>query len=405
MRLGSKMSEESRKRISEAGRGRKHSEETKKKMSQAKIRYWRAKGVFEKVSQPCLCGCGKLTSPGRKYIIWHNRNGGRSRTRKVILLKCLHCKKNFVTLNPKRKYCSASCFHSHKQSVETRQKMSESQKSFRNKLTKEERGELYGAKNKGDSNPSKRPDVRLKLSKASSGKNNPMYGRKVVFSNDTKEKIRQSKLGKKNPNWKPKVSRDCPICHQPFEVSPKSHRKYCSKICSDKATSQRMLSLKKRIILSKDAKEKIRLSKLGERNPMKRPDVVAKVSKVLKLRWRTDANFARRMLERQSRKPSSLEGNFNETLVENNLPFEYVGDKRFWIGPCKSGSCRNPDFIHKDHKLKKAILLNGKYWHRNRDAVTTEIEDYRSVGYSVLVLWEGEKEQEMIDKVKIFAME
>lgn len=82
---------------------------------------------------------------------------------------------------------------------------------------------------KGDSNPAKRLEIR--------------------------QKIREGKLGSKNPNWKPKIQKICLECNSNFESYPCSKQKYCSQKCSRKATSKRM----------------------KQNNPMKNKEVVSKV--------------------------------------------------------------------------------------------------------------------------------
>jgi len=81
---------------------------------------------------------------------------------------------------------------------------------------------------KGSLNPSKRADVRLKLS--------------------------VGKIGEKNPNWKPKVQKVCP-CGKAFATIPSSSQKYCSKECGYKVIA-----------------EKMRLN-----NPLKNPEIVRRV--------------------------------------------------------------------------------------------------------------------------------
>lgn len=55
-------------------------------------------------------------------------------------------------------------------------------------------------------------------------------------------KIRNSKLGEKNPNWKPKVEFICLVCKKKEMVNPAflKYRKTCSKKCMGKQTSKRM---------------------------------------------------------------------------------------------------------------------------------------------------------------------
>ena len=73
------------------------------------------------------------------------------------------------------------------------------------------------------------------------------------------------------------------------------------------------------------------------------------------------------------------------------LGFRFVGDGRFWIGPCQSKKCRNPDFLFGSGRNKAAVLFHGKYWHTRADADDAEeMQDYRAAGWRVLVIWEKE---------------
>jgi putative endonuclease segB len=91
-----------------------------------------------------------------------------------------------------------------------------------------------GSKMSGDNNPSKRPEVREKLSKANSGKNNSMYGKKgklshrygTKHSERTKDRIRESL---KNKVYK-KV---CKNCNKEFNTKY-ARTTYCSADCKRK---------------------------------------------------------------------------------------------------------------------------------------------------------------------------
>lgn len=88
-----------------------------------------------------------------------------------------------------------------------------------------------GDKISGDKNPSKRPDVRKKLSKANSGKNNAMYGKKGKLhpnygktqSEETKNKIKKSLS---NTTYK----KTCKNCEKEFETKY-ARTTYCNKEC------------------------------------------------------------------------------------------------------------------------------------------------------------------------------
>lgn len=87
--------------------------------------------------------------------------------------------------------------------------------------------------------------------------------------------------------------------------------------------------------------------------------------------------------------PNKMEATLMEVIAP--LGFRFVGDGRFWIGPCKSRKCRNPDFLFGSGKNKAALLFHGRYWHQRADADDKEeLDDYTSAGWRVLVIWENE---------------
>jgi len=76
------------------------------------------------------------------------------------------------------------------------------------------------------------------------------------------------------------------------------------------------------------------------------------------------------------------------TLLLEPLGFRYTGDSQFWIGPCKSGTRRNPDFVWRSGRKKVALLYNGKYWHERRGDDEIELADYDNRGWRVFVVSE-----------------
>lgn len=85
------------------------------------------------------------------------------------------------------------------------------------------------------------------------------------------------------------------------------------------------------------------------------------------------------------------------------MGFRFVGDGRFWIGPCLSKKCRNPDFLFGSGKNKAALLFHGRYWHERADADDAEeMADYQTAGWRVLVVWENELKDTATLMVKVF---
>lgn len=104
-----------------------------------------------------------------------------------------------------------------------------------------------------------------------------------MHTKETCEKIRKSKIGKKNPNWSGgKTKKKCKICGKIF-LAYSWGRKYCNRACANKVMSERMPwnkgispSLKTREKLrgalkgqkrSLETKIKLRQCKIGDRNP------------------------------------------------------------------------------------------------------------------------------------------
>jgi hypothetical protein len=135
--------------------------------------------------------------------------------------------------------------------------------------------------------------------------------------------------------------------------------------------------------------EKQRISiRMKNNNPMFRAEVRAKASASMKALWR-DAEFSELERSGASPGPNKLEQRLL-TLIEP-LGFRYVGDGRFWIGPCTSGKRRNPDFLHGSGKNKRAVLLHGRYWHSRADSNDEqELVDYLAAGWTVKVILEND---------------
>lgn len=136
----------------------------------------------------------------------------------------------------------------------------------------------------------------------------------------------------------------------------------------------------------------------GDKNPLRQPDIREKhrrlmnspeirekcSSKAIRL-WQ-DPIFQRKIAESRKRKPNHLEIAFMQFL-ESICPsaWEYVGDFKFFIGT------KNPDYKHRTEM--KLIELFGDYWHK-RDNSQEKIDHYKKHGYSCLIIWQSEFENE-----------
>ena len=137
---------------------------------------------------------------------------------------------------------------------------------------------------------------------------------------------------------------------------------------------------------------------MKENNPMRSFEVRQKVSRAIKKLYEQDR---RSMVERWVNAGASP--NKAELLLLNliaPLGFRYTGDGQFWIGPCQSGRCRNPDFVYGQGDQKVAILLNGEYWHnlpKSDDEMA--MKDYLEMGWRVLIIKDTELDRPLLPMI------
>lgn len=298
---------------------------------------------------------------GKTYFVRESQKNRKKKfcskecRRKALTIEkvCEECGKKFTVLRYRKsqKYCSRKCKYAHVRRVN----------SLKSKAELSQQYGRYSAEN------ARRPEVRLKIS--------------------------LSKLGRKNPNWKTPIIVKCDWCGKEFEVKPRrvKNRKhiFCSRECAYKWTAKRM----------------------RHNNPMKNKALRRKAAETWKRKYREEEEFRKRILESRSRHPNNFEKKFIKFVKAHNLPFKFVGDFSFWIGPCKSGKSRNPDFIHK-HGRKTAILVGAKYHHLM--SWKQELEDYKSVGWKAIYIWQDEFESskelilqkinELLGGLEVYAM-
>lgn len=93
--------------------------------------------------------------------------------------------------------------------------------------------------------------------------------------------------------------------------------------------------------------------------------------------------------------PTSLEKMFINICDEYNLPFKYVGDRRFWIRT-KVG-LRNPDFIHTNGK-NICIEILGEHWH-DEDEFQERKKLFEECGWKCLGIWEKTLKKKPIQEI------
>ena len=89
-------------------------------------------------------------------------------------------------------------------------------------------------------------------------------------------------------------------------------------------------------------------------------------------------------------------------MKDNNFPFIFVGDGKFWIKGKETSY--NPDFLHQDKKQRKIIEIFGDYWHNLKDHKKRDAErlnTYKEKGFQVLVIWENQIKKSCGEVIKL----
>lgn len=207
------------------------------------------------------------------------------------------------------------------------------------------------------------------------GINNPSHSPVV------RAKIAKSKIGRLNPMWTTALIRKCSWCERAIIRKPHKFKGHKLAFCNVRCLN----SFQRRLFQT--------------RNPMCNLVSMNKMRRTMKKLY-SNPQFKKQILLSRSRHPNKLEDAMMAFVRTHNLPFSFVGDWSFWIGPCKSGRCRNPDFIHVDRTKKLALLVSGRYHHAR--TWRTEIADYKSVQWTPIWVWEDEfytNPQGVLDKI------
>lgn len=172
---------QTREKLRQSRLGKKWSEDIKKKMSESH------KGL-----KPWNTGTKGIMKPGpTSFVKGDPRLMGKNNSRwvKKITKKCPVCGKKFQVIPSlmRIKSCSAECGRV----------LKKGRSPWNKGLTKktDKRVLDYVLKNSGDNHPSKRPEVRKKMSESHKGPRPWMLGRKA--NPETIEKLRKSHLGQK----------------------------------------------------------------------------------------------------------------------------------------------------------------------------------------------------------------
>ena len=202
--------------------------------------------------------------------------------------------------------------------------------------------------------------------------------------NITYNSIKRLKLSKKRILKRKNIV--CSECKKNFEINLcYIHKKFCSKKCYGESRKGKYPLNIKRNDWKKALLKNIR-NGLYKRNSE---------------RMKNGGALKARLANRVS--PNKPERFMIKIIDENNLPFNYVGNSRFWIKG--KNQYHNPDFINK--KLKLIIEIFGKYWHDNPKSILRDKQkflDYSEKGYKTLVVWDYELKNPnfILNKIKRF---
>lgn len=125
--------------------------------------------------------------------------------------------------------------------------------------------------------------------------------------------------------FKDKTLKICPYCGK--EMLMRSKQVYCSISCKAKAQPRDYAKGEKSVTKRPEVREKIRLSKLGDNNPMKRADVVQKMIQTSRANGRYNESSVRlKQLHKDGKVPRSVMSpaarvNISETMKINNPMF------------------------------------------------------------------------------------
>jgi len=101
-----------------------------------------------------------------------------------------------------------------------------------------------------------------------------------------------------------------------------------------------------------------------------------------------------RKLQKFPTNHTKIECIFWDLSKKNNIPMEYTGDSKIWIGRL------NPDFIIRDKKV--AIFINGDYWHspllnynvRDTQRADIQAKTCRKHKWKAIIIWESDLKRE-----------
>jgi hypothetical protein len=240
-------------------------------------------------------------------------------------------------------------------------------------------------------------DLVLNYKCGFTGDKNPFYGKH--HNDETKEKIRNNQTIEQKENLSKRMKENNPMFNdesrKKMVITQKNNNK-------DGGNFAKLWKEGRIPIHSMNEKTKNKLSILMKnKNPMNNKEIAKKMGNTLKNKWATDETFRNKMLSRVfvNISPTVYEIELKNILNEMKMPYRFVGDKNFYVGPCVSGKCRNPDFIHHNFISKRKVIeICG--WKNSYDLKIRD-DDYKSQSIDALWIYKDELKNINILKSKI----
>lgn len=157
---------------------------------------------------------------------------------------------------------------------------------------------------------------------------------------------------------------------------------------------------------SEETKNKIRISKIGKKSTDKTRELLSNISRN---RWKYNKEYVEKVLKSINTKPNKEEILLND-IIQSTIPGEYKINVRADVMILGG---KIPDFVNVNGK-KKVIELFGRYWHDNKNLVSSNknykrqsYEDrigfFKNLGWDTLIIWNNELKDLELVKSKLLA--